>query len=338
VQIRVAVLTLAGLAGAVYVGGVLLFAHSLATRAALVAFAALAAYAAARPEPAEAALGRASGDAAAARPEPAEAALGRASGDAAAARPEPAEAVLGRASSDAALSGRSRGAVPLALGVLAVGVGVIAEKDVTEFGWFAYAPLSQSPPVRLGWSAALAPHHRLAIGLAVAAVLLVLAALVTPRDSAKRAALLSLVLVPAAAYVVVRAVAVAGRQPAGTGPALADLALGGWALLLATVALAVAAALGRGWLFTAGAVLVALVALRFLDVALGLMPVPGTAFLEPGMVSGTGPLSGFGRDWAGALAAAALFAGGLLAVLGLTRRSSAPAVVLPEDPGDGVEA
>lgn len=284
-QIRVAVLTLAGLAAAAYVGGVLFSAHTLAARAALVAFAALAAY---------------------------------------------------------ALAARVRSAVPLALGVLAVGVGVIVEKDRSDFGWFTYAPLSQPRPVGLDWKAALAPHARLAVGLLVAAALLAVAAVRSPRGGPKRVALLGLILLPAAGYVAVRAVVVAGRQPGGTGPALASIALGAWALLLATVALAVAAALGRGWLFTAGAVLIALVAVRFIDAALGMMPVPetistGTAFLEPGMIAGIGPPIGLGRDWTEALAAAALFAGGLLAVLGLTRRS-APAVVPPEDPGDGVEA
>jgi hypothetical protein len=127
VQIRVAVLTVAGLAGAVYVGGVLLVEHSLAGRAALVAFAALAAY---------------------------------------------------------TLAGRTRGAVPLALGVLAVGVGVIAEKDVTEFGWFAYAPLSQSRPVPLDWSAALASHRRLVVAAALFAGGLLAVLGLTKRSSA----------------------------------------------------------------------------------------------------------------------------------------------------------
>jgi hypothetical protein len=298
VQIRVATLTLAGLAGAGYVGAAFRVAPALAGRAALVAFAALAA---------------------------------------------------------GALAARVRSAIPLALGVLAIGVGVIVERDLSAYGWFAYAPLTQPRPVSLNWSLARAPHARLAVALLAAAVLLTVAAVGSPRTGRRRPALLALVLLPAAGYVAVRAVAVAGRQPAGTGPALADMALGAWALLLATVTLAVAAALGRGWRFTAGTVLVALVALGFIDAALGMMPVPetirsGAAILAPGMISGTGPRIGRSRDWAEAAAAAALFAGGLLAVLGLAPAGSAPdsaadsapdlppAVVPPEDPGDGVEA
>src|SRR6185437_12249461 len=99
--------------------------------------------------------------------------------------------------------------------------------------------------------------------------------------------------------------------------------------------LGVVATLGRGWPVTVGAVLVALVPLRLIDGALTLMPEPidlstGVAFLEPGLIASSAPLVGLGIDWAGALTAAALFGGVLLAALGLTR-ASAPPVVAAED-------
>jgi len=278
VQIRVAVLTVAGLAGAVYVGAVLLIAPAVAGRAGAVAFAALAAY---------------------------------------------------------ALAGRARGAWPLALAVAAIGLGLLLEEDVTEFGWFAYQPLSQPRPVSDEWSVALAPHDRLAIALLVAAVLLVVAVARSPRRGRRAIALGSLLILPAAGYAAVRIARVAG-----TGSAVVDLLLGAWTLVLATVALAVVAALGRGWPVTAGAVLVALVTLYLFGDALGRMPVArpaGDAFLEPGLRYGGALPAGPSTDLTGALAAAALFGGVFLAAFGLTR-GSAPAVVPPEDPGDGVEA
>jgi hypothetical protein len=278
----VAVLTLAGLAGAVYVGAVLLVAPSAASRAGAIAFAALAAY---------------------------------------------------------VLAGRTRGAWPLALAVVAVGLGLLLEEDVTEFGWFSYQPLSQPRPVSDDWSLALAPHDRLAIALLVAAVLLVVATAMAPRAGRRVIALGSLLILPAAGVAAVRIVRVAGHQPGGTGPTVIDLLLGAWTLVLATVALAVAAALGRGWPVTAGAVLVALVTLYLIDDALGRMPTASTgdAFLEPGLRYGGALPVGPVTDVTGAVAAAALFGGVLLAAFGLTR-GSAPAVVPPEDAGDGVEA
>jgi hypothetical protein len=281
------VLAVSVLAGAVYVGGMLLISYSTASRAAAVAFAALAAY---------------------------------------------------------VLATRARPAVPLALAVLAVGVGLLVEPDVTDIGWFAYAPLSQARPVSESWSVALSPNRRLAIALLVAAVLLVVAVVRAPRRGSRKYAMMSVIVLTGIGYVGVRMVQVAGPQPGSLGSVLLDMVLGAWALVLAALALGVVATLGRGWPVTVGAVLVALVPLRLIDGALTLMPQPidlstGVAVLEPGLVASRAPLIGLGIDWVGALTAAALFGGVLLAALGLTRASaSAPPVVAAEDPGDGVEA
>jgi hypothetical protein len=287
VRIRAALLALSIVAGAVYVAGVLLVTEPVAGQAAAVAFAGLSAY-----------------------------------------------VLLSRRVAAARIW------LPVVLGVLAIGIGVLVEIDwrgrTAEFGWFSYEPLSQAPSVGQDWADALEPHHRLAIGLLAGALALGVGVFLSEQPAQPaRAGWLAVPLVVvlvAAGFVGTAAWHVASQQSTKGSPLLSMVA-GAWVPLLTVAVLTAVAVVAmrrveRGGLVAAGAVLVAVVTLNLIGDALAWMPMPDPPedpFLDhPAQVILAPQLVDSGSDPVGAISAAALFGGVLLATLGLMARQRQP--------------